>query len=137
MLIQSISNMAQASPSGKISSNGLANDSKPIVVSAPSTNSVVKLDVSLELPRVAAVQIAEQQASSAQLRNATDNINKVLKQSNKNLEFSVDTGTQKPVVKLIDTDTGDLIRQYPTEEMLAISSAIDQFQQGVLLKQKA
>jgi len=37
----------------------------------------------------------------------------------------------------MDTDTGDLIRQYPSEEMLAISSAIDQFQQGVLLKQKA
>ncbi|CAH1073798.1 flagellar protein FlaG [Candidatus Nitrotoga sp. 1052] len=137
MLIQSTSNMAQASPSGKISSNGLANDGKPIVVSAPSSDSAVKLGVSLELPQVAAVQIAEEQASSSQLRNAADNINKVLKQSNKNLEFSVDTGTQKPIVKLIETDTGDLIRQYPTEEMLAISSAIDQFQQGVLLKQKA
>lgn len=134
MLIQSTSNMAQASLSGKISSNGLANDGKPIVAPAPSSNSAVQ---PLELPRIVAVQIAEQQASSAQLRNAADNINKILKQSNKNLEFSVDTGTQKPVVKLIDTDTGDLIRQYPTEEMLAISSAIDQFQQGVLLKQKA
>jgi flagellar protein FlaG len=134
MLIQSTSNMAQTSPSGKISSNGLANDGKPIVVSAPSTNSAVQ---PLELPRITAVQIAEEQASSSQLQNAADNINKVLKQSNKNLEFSVDTGTQKPIVKLIDTDTGDLIRQYPTEEMLAISSAIDQFQQGVLLKQKA
>jgi len=137
MLIQSISNMAQTSLSGKISSNGLANDGKPIVVSAPSSDSAVQPGVSLELPRVAAVQIAEEQASSTQLRNAADNINKVLKQSNKNLEFSVDTGTKKSVVKLIETDTGDLIRQYPTEEMLAISSAIDQFQQGVLLKQKA
>ena len=137
MLIQSTSNMAQASPSGKISSNGLANDGKPIVVSAPSSDSAVQPAVSLELPRIAAVQIAEEQASSTQLRNAADNINKVLKQSNKNLEFSVDTGTKKSVVKLIETDTGDLIRQYPTEEMLAISSAIDQFQQGVLLKQKA
>lgn len=137
MLIQSISNMAQASPSGKISSNVLANDGKPIVVSATSSNSAVQLGVSLEVPRIAAVQITEEQASSSQLRNAADNINKVLKQLNKKLEFSVDTGTQKPVVKLIDTDTGDLIRQYPTEEMLAISSAIDQFQQGVLLKQKA
>ena len=82
------------------------------------------------------VQVAEQQTSS-QLQNATDNVNKVLKQSNKSLEFSVDTGTKKSIVKLIDTDTGDLIRQYPTEEMLAISNAIDQFQQGGLLKQKA
>jgi flagellar protein FlaG len=49
----------------------------------------------------------------------------------------VDAATQKPVVKLIETDTGDLIRQFPTEEMLAISSAIEKFQQGVFLKQKA
>lgn len=137
MLIQSTSNAVQASPSGKISSTGLANEGKPVVVPVPFSNSTVQSGVSPELPRVAAAQISEQQASSSQLRNAADNINKVLKQSNKNLEFSVDTGTQKPVVKLIETDTGDLIRQYPTEEMLAISSAIDQFQQGVLLKQKA
>jgi flagellar protein FlaG len=137
MLIQSISNMAQTSLSDKISSNGLANDGKPVVVSVPSSDSSVQPGVSPELPRVAVMQTAEQQASSAQLRNVADNINKVLKQSNKNLEFSVDTDTKKSVVKLIETDTGDLIRQYPTEEMLAISSAIDQFQQGVLLKQKA
>lgn len=137
MLIQSISNMAQTSLSGKISSNGLANDGKPIIISTPSSDSAVQPGVSPDLPLVAVVQTAEQQASSAQLRNAADNINKVLKQSNKNLEFSVDTGTKKAVVKLIETDTGDLIRQYPTEEMLAISSAIDQFQQGVLLKQEA
>ncbi|MDO8369243.1 MAG: flagellar protein FlaG [Candidatus Nitrotoga sp.] len=137
MLIQSTSNMAQASLSGKISSNGLANDGKPIVVSVPFSDTTVEPGVSPELPRVAVEQTAEQQTSSSQLRNAADNINKVLKQSNKNLEFSVDTGTKKPIVKLIETDTGDLIRQYPTEEMLAISSAIDQFQQGILLKQKA
>jgi flagellar protein FlaG len=137
LLIQSTSNMAQTSLSGKISSNGLANDGKPIIISAPSSGSSVQPGVSADLPLVAVVQTAEQQATSAQLRNAADNINKVLKQSNKNLEFSVDTGTKKAIVKLIETDTGDLIRQYPTEEMLAISSAIDHFQQGVLLKQKA
>lgn len=137
MLIQSISNIAQASPPGKISSDGLASNGKPIVVSALPSNAAVQPGGSLELPRVAAVQVSEQQASSAQLQNVVNNINKVLKQSNRNLEFSVDSATQKPVVKLMDTDTGDLIRQYPSEEMLAISSAIDQFQQVVLLEQKA
>ncbi|MDP1678593.1 MAG: flagellar protein FlaG [Candidatus Nitrotoga sp.] len=137
MLIQSTSNMAQASPPGKISSDGLASNSKSIVVSAPPSNGAVQPGGSLELPQVATVQVSEQQASSAQLQSVVNDINKVLKQSNRNLEFSVDTATQKPVVKLMDTDTGDLIRQYPSEEMLAISSAIDQFQQVVLLEQKA
>jgi len=37
----------------------------------------------------------------------------------------------------VDTETGDVIRQFPSEDMLAISRSIDRFQQGLLLKQKA
>lgn len=141
MLIQSINNIAQASPPGNISNTGLANEGKPVVVSIPISGGTVQSDVALDLPDTTPVQSAVQssggQVSSTQLQNVADHINKILKQSNKNLEFSVDAATQKPVVKLIETDTGDLIRQFPTEEMLAISSAIEKFQQGVFLKQKA
>ena len=80
---------------------------------------------------------AEQQTTPAQLKNVVDNINMALKQTNKNLEFSVDESTKKPVFQLKDTETGDLIRQFPTEEMLAISRSIDQYQQGLLLKLEA
>ena len=49
----------------------------------------------------------------------------------------MDESTKKPVFQLKDTETGDLIRQFPTEEMLAISRSIDQYQQGLLLKLEA
>ena len=141
MLIQSINNIAQASPPGNISGSGLANDGKPVVVSVPFSGGTVQPGVSLDLPEVATAQATpqhtDQQMSPTQLQNVADHINTILKQSNKNLEFSVDAATKKPIVKLIETDTGNLIRQFPTEEMLAISSAIDKFQQGVFLKQKA
>ncbi len=80
-----------------------------------------------------------QQPSPEQLNNAIDVINRVLQQSNHSLEFSVDSDTKRPVVKLVDTETGELIRQYPSDEMLAISRSIDQFQQrqGLLLKHQA
>ena len=58
-------------------------------------------------------------------------------QSNKKLEFSIDESTKQRVVRLVDMDTGDLIRQFPSEEMLSLSQAIDKIQQGLLLKQKA
>ena len=82
---------------------------------------------------------APQQPSSEQLKNAIDIVNRVMQQSNHSLEFSVDSATKKPVVKLVDTETGETIRQYPSEEMLAISRSIDEFQQrqGLLLKHKA
>ena len=126
MLIQSTSSTGQVPQPAK-----LASDGAPNVVVARS-NVVAQPSVPLELPQVAAAE-----PSAAQLQNAVDNINKALKQSSRNLEFTVDESTDKQVVKLVDMDTGDLIRQYPTEEMLSISRPIDQFQQGLLLKQKA
>jgi flagellar protein FlaG len=49
----------------------------------------------------------------------------------------VDTDSKRTVVKMVDTSTGELLRQYPSETALAISRGIEHFQQGLLLKQKA
>jgi flagellar protein FlaG len=38
---------------------------------------------------------------------------------------------------MVDTSTGELIRQFPSEATLAISRGIAEFQQGLLIKQKA
>ncbi|OGT01930.1 MAG: hypothetical protein A2143_00895 [Gallionellales bacterium RBG_16_57_15] len=125
MLIQNTSNIAQAPQPARLTS-----DSAPVAVVAARSNVETK-------PSVAVEQVAEQQPSAAQLQNVVENINKALKQSNKNLEFSVDTDTKKLMVKMVDMETGDVIRQFPSEEALAISRSIDRFQQGLLLKQEA
>lgn len=130
MLIQNTGNTAQAPQPARLTS-----DSAPDVVVATPSNVAAKPGVSPELPQVAAKPAAE--PSAAQLQNAVDNINKALKQTSRNLEFSVDESTNKPVFKLKDSETGELIRQYPTEEMLAISRSIDRFTNGLLLKQEA
>lgn len=130
MLIQNSSNMAQAPQPARLTS-----DSAPNVVT-PS-NVAAQPSVALELPQSAAKPVAEQQPATEQLKNVVDNVNRALKQTNKNLEFSIDESTEKHVFKLKDSETGDVIRQYPTEDMLAISRSIDQIQQGLLLKQEA
>jgi flagellar protein FlaG len=86
---------------------------------------------------VTPAQDAPLQASGEELKSAVAAINKVMQQSNRNLEFSVDTDSHRTVVRMVDTSTGELIRQYPSETTLAISRGIEQFQQGLLLKQKA
>lgn len=90
----------------------------------------------VELP-IADIPVSAKQASVEQLRRAAEVINKALQQSNRNLEFRFDEGTHRVVVKLTDTETGELIRQIPSDEMLAISRSIGEFQQGLLLRQKA
>ena len=82
-------------------------------------------------------QAIPQQPSPEQLKSAVETINQVMKQSNNSLEFSVDSDTKRTIVKMVDTATGELIRQFPSDQTLAISREIDRFQQGLLLKQKA
>jgi flagellar protein FlaG len=79
---------------------------------------------------------AVQQPSSAQLAEAMRNINKALESMSSELEFTVDNDTKATVVKVIDRQTKEVIRQIPNEETLEISKALDKLQ-GLLIRQKA
>ena len=129
MLIQNTSNIAQFLQLARFAGDSGRNVSTSKAKAAASA--------SAELPNIAPVQMAGQHPSVPQLKNAVDNINRFLQQSNINIQFSVDADTQKTVVKLIDSDTGDVIRQYPSKDVLAISKSIENMQQGLLLKQHA
>lgn len=50
------------------------------------------------------------------------------------LEFQVDQG--ETVVRVVDRETKQLVRQIPSEEMVAIRRAIDRVQ-GILIRSKA
>ncbi|MBO0366338.1 flagellar protein FlaG [Pseudomonas putida] len=59
-----------------------------------------------------------------QVRNAVSEIEKFLSTSRRNLEFSTDEDSGKIVVKVIASETGELIRQLPSEEALRIASSL-------------
>jgi flagellar protein FlaG len=75
--------------------------------------------------------------SPQQVKQAAESINRVVKQSSSNLEFSFDASSRKLVVRMVDTETGELIRQVPSEVVLAIAESIEQYQKGLLLNQRA
>ena len=52
------------------------------------------------------------------------------------LAFSIDDSTEKLIVRVTDASTGELIRQLPSEEALAIARSLDKLQ-GLLLQQEA
>ncbi len=82
-------------------------------------------------------QDSARQPSSEQVRDAVKEMNQAMRQSNRALEFSVDEESERLVVKLTDGETGEVIRQIPSDETLAISRYIADVQQGLLLSQKA
>jgi flagellar protein FlaG len=96
--------------------------------------------ISADAPKVVAdVTVKPVQPSPEQLKTAADNISQAAHQSNQNLEFefSMDTDTNKSIVKVVDKQTGELIRQIPSEETIEIARSIDKFQRSLLLNQKA
>lgn len=71
-----------------------------------------------------------------QVKEAARQINEQLNALRQGLEFSVDEATGSTVVRVVDGETGQTIRQIPSEEVLAISRSLERLQ-GVLLKQEA
>ncbi|GDX85532.1 hypothetical protein LBMAG43_15740 [Methylococcaceae bacterium] len=65
--------------------------------------------------------------------------NNILQASNKNLHFQVDDATKQVVVSIVDSNTGEVIRQIPTVEMLDFmrAMALQETNTGKLLQAKA
>ena len=70
------------------------------------------------------------------LKEAVEKVQEYIRPFNNGLEFSINKDTDQLVVKVIDQNTKEVIRQIPSEEMLAIAKALDSLK-GLLVKQTA
>jgi flagellar protein FlaG len=73
------------------------------------------------------------------VKNAADKGNSLLQAVNRNLQFKVDDSTKELVVKIVDSETGDLVRQIPSEEMLAFIRRMQELEshQGSMIQDRA
>lgn len=85
-----------------------------------------------------AAQPAQQTApiDPQQVQQAVEKLKMAMPSKANALQFSLDDQTGKTVVRVVDTETGELIRQIPSEELMEIARALDKMQ-GMLLKQSA
>lgn len=79
---------------------------------------------------------AGEQAELKEVKQAVSDINKAMQFMSRQLEFSVDTDSDRTIVKVIDQQTREVIRQMPTKEALEIGKALEKAQ-GLLIKQTA
>lgn len=78
----------------------------------------------------------ESEQNQQQLPEALKRINTVLQVRAPGLEFSVDDDSARTVVKVIDTNTNELIRQMPSKEALEIAKALERLD-SLLIRDKA
>lgn len=74
-------------------------------------------------------------ASKAELEAAITKLNAMMTQSNTAVEFSLDSSSNSPVIKVIDKETKSVLRQLPNVEALAFSKNLETFK-GILLSQR-
>lgn len=74
-------------------------------------------------------------ATQDELQSAVDKVQEFVSPKARGIEFSIDKESGTTVVKVVDRETDEIIRQIPSEEMLELAKALDQLQ-GILLKQK-
>jgi flagellar protein FlaG len=74
--------------------------------------------------------------SAEQTQAALQEVNKVMESLSISVRFQIDPEDQKMVIKVVDQDSGKLIRQFPSEEAVRISKALDNLR-GLLFAQTA
>jgi len=110
---------------------------KQIVTTTPDEGQIKTdfHDPKVATPPDKAVEIPE-------LERLTETINKAIDNGNQQLLFEVDKDTRSHIIKVVDKQTGEVIRQVPGEELLSIRKALregmekDQTPIGLLLDTK-
>ena len=59
-----------------------------------------------------------------ELERLTENINKAIDNGSQQLRFEVDKETRSHIIKVVDKQTGEVIRQVPGEDLLKIRKAL-------------
>lgn len=74
--------------------------------------------------------------ASADMQTIQKAVQEITQPGASTLEFNTDAETGKVIVKIMDSTTGELIRQIPMEEMLVLARSLDRLQ-GLLLRTTA
>lgn len=103
-----------------------ATSAKPVVQPArpvrPQERKVIEPEAVAPQPAVEAVTLDE----------VLKEVRATLNENAANLEFSIDQDTGKTIIRVIDEHTQEVIRQIPSEELIAISRSLTKLE-GKLL----
>lgn len=120
-----------------------ANAAQPVAIkkSANAERQTVAADAGTDLPPATAsaqeaaqkqalqeaqqaTQEVSQQVSEEKAREVVEQLNNHAQLVNRDLHFSVDDDSGRTVIKVVNSETAELIRQIPSEEVLKLSETI-------------
>jgi len=79
-------------------------------------------------------EVTAQPLEREQLEKMAQQLQEFMGEMNRSLQFQVDEDSGRDVIKVLDKDTGDIIKQYPSEEVLNLVSKLSETA-GLLIDQ--
>lgn len=109
----------------------------PVKVAAPSAPSDAEVVAKVASTEIKPSNVAETaQATKIAIDKAAQQIQSFVQSMGRDLKFSVDSTTGYHVVTVTNPETGEVVRQMPSPELLKIAQSLPQFSSG-LVNQKA
>jgi flagellar protein FlaG len=121
--------MSSIEPTIEAGYTGVTSELKQADVTVNNANQMNDVADIVENENVAqanGVILSPEQASltSKQLEQVAQQLQEFVGEMNRGLEFSVDKDSGRDVIKVIDKASGDLVKQYPSEEVLGLVSKL-------------
>jgi flagellar protein FlaG len=73
--------------------------------------------------------------TTEQAEQAAARVKEVLRETTSRLEINIDPDLQKVVIKILDGESGEIIRQIPAQELLDLAKYLDG-PKGVLVRER-
>ncbi len=80
---------------------------------------------------------AQSQIHTPDLQDTVSRLNQFVQSVDRQLQFSIDTRSGLTVIKVVDTQTHQVIRQIPAKDVLALARQMHEANKGALFAQKA
>jgi flagellar protein FlaG len=119
----------------KDSTNAIALENITAIEVKRSQELATKIDLNREqLGEDKKAEEAESQEQSVNISDAMKTISEFINMPVRTVNFTQDDGSEKTVIKIFDSESNELIRQFPSEEILSIAQRIIDLQQDISQK---
>jgi flagellar protein FlaG len=75
-------------------------------------------------------------SDSSEIMQAVSRLNGYVQSVRRDLQFRVDKSSDRVIVSVVDSESGEIIRQIPSEEVLAVASGLERAQ-GLIFNERA
>lgn len=108
---------------------------QPVLSTSPPPTPALAQSTGVKV--VASASVRDQPArntplTTEQIEQTVDEIRREIQSVDQNLLITIDKETGKTIVRLIDSSTKEILRQIPSEELIAIARALGKGQSGLI-----